>query len=61
MVRQLIELTKLEYEKREFNNRTFNIVELEKEIVRTSKLGFQDANYTKTVKVVNFLNPIDTL
>ena len=31
------------------------------EIVRTSKLGFQDANYTKTVKVVNFLNPIDTL
>ena len=25
------------------------------------KLGFQDANYTKTVKVVNFLNPIDTL
>ncbi len=38
MVRQLIELTKLEYEKREFNNRTFNIVELEKEIVRTSKL-----------------------
>lgn len=38
MVRQLIELTKLEYEKREFNNRTFNIVELEKEIVRTSKV-----------------------
>lgn len=31
------------------------------ETVRTSKLGFQDANYTKTVKVVNFLNPIDTL
>ena len=38
MVRQLIELTKLEYEKREFNYRTFNIVELEKEIVRTSKV-----------------------
>ena len=38
MVRQLIELTKLEYEKREFNNRTFNIDELEKEIVRTSKV-----------------------
>ena len=38
MVRQLIELTKLEYEKIEFNNRTFNIVELEKEIVRTSKV-----------------------
>ena len=38
MVRQLIELTKLEYEKREFNNRTFNIVELEKEIVRASQV-----------------------
>ena len=38
MVRQLIELTKLEYEKREFNNRTFNIVELEKEIARASKV-----------------------
>ena len=38
MVRQLIELTKLEYEKREFNNRVFNIVELEKEIVRTSQV-----------------------
>ena len=30
LVKQLLELTKLEYEKREFNNRTFNIVELEK-------------------------------
>lgn len=31
------------------------------EIVRTSKLGFQDADFTKTVKVINFLNTIDTL
>ena len=31
------------------------------ELVRISKLGFQDANYTKTVKVVNFLNPINAL
>ena len=38
LVKQLLELTKLEYEKREFNNRTFNIVELEKEIVRSSKV-----------------------
>ena len=38
MVKQLLELTKLEYEKREFNNTTFNIVELEKEIVRTSQV-----------------------
>ena len=34
---------------------------LHDEIVRTSKLGFQDANYTKTVKVINFLTSIDTL
>ena len=42
MVRQLIELTKLEYEKREFNNRDFNIVELEKEIVRTSQVMLEE-------------------
>ena len=42
MVRQLIELTKLEYEKREFNNQTFNIVELEKEIVRTSQVMLEE-------------------
>lgn len=42
MVRQLIELTKLEYEKREFNNRNFNIVELEKEIVRTSRVMLEE-------------------
>ena len=42
MVRQLIELTKLEYEKRAFNNRNFNIVELEKEIVRTSQVMLEE-------------------
>lgn len=34
---------------------------LHEEIVNSSKLGFRDVNYTKTVKVVNFLNPIDIL
>lgn len=38
MVKQLLELTKLEYEKREFNNTSFNIVELEKEIARASQV-----------------------
>lgn len=47
MVKQLLELTKLEYEKREFNNTTFNIVELEKEIVRTSQVMLDE----KGVKV----------
>ena len=42
LVKQLLELTKLEYETREFNNRTFNIVELEKEIVRTSKVMLEE-------------------
>ena len=42
MVKQLLELTKLEYEKREFNNTTFNIVELEKEIVRTSQVMLEE-------------------
>lgn len=44
MVKQLLELTKLEYEKREFNDRVFNIVELEKEIVRTSQVMINDKN-----------------
>lgn len=47
MVKQLLELTRLEYEKREFNNTTFNIVELEKEIVRTSQVMLEE----KDVKV----------
>ena len=38
LVKQLLELMKLEYGKREFNNTTFNIIELEKEVVRKSKL-----------------------
>ena len=42
MVKQLLELTRLEYEKREFNNTTFNIVELEKEIVRTSQVMLEE-------------------
>ena len=44
MVKQLLELTKLEYEKREFNNTVFNIVELEKEIVRTSQVMLEEKN-----------------
>lgn len=37
LVKQLLELTKLEYEKREFNNREFNIVELEKKLLDLQK------------------------
>lgn len=38
LVKQLLELMKLEYGKREFNNTKFNIVELEKEVIRKSKV-----------------------
>ena len=42
LVKQLLELMKLEYGKREFNNHTFNIVELEKEVVRKSKVMLEE-------------------
>lgn len=44
LVKQLLELMKLEYGKREFNNTKFNIVELEKEVVRKSKVMLDEKN-----------------
>ena len=44
LVKQLLELMKLEYGKREFNNTTFNIVEVEKEVVRKTKMMFEEKN-----------------
>ena len=38
LVKQLLELMKLEYGKREFNNKYFNIIGLENEIIRKSKV-----------------------
>ena len=38
LVKQLLELMKLEYGKREFEDKEFNIVELEKEVVRKSQV-----------------------
>ena len=38
LVKELLELMKLEYGKREFNDTTFNIVELEKEVIRKSQV-----------------------
>ena len=38
LVKQLLELMRLEYEKREFNNTNFNIVELIQDVVRKSKV-----------------------
>ena len=56
MVRQLIELTKLEYENREFNNRNFNIVELEKEICRSSKVMLEEKGVTVEFETVDVIN-----
>lgn len=42
LVKQLLELTKLEYGKREFNNSNFNIVELVAEIIRKSKVMLEE-------------------
>ena len=44
LVQQLLELMKLEYGKREFNNTNFDIVEAEKEIVRKSKVMLEEHN-----------------
>ena len=44
LVRQLLELMKLEYGKREFNNTKFNIIELEKEVVRKSQVMLKEKN-----------------
>lgn len=44
LVKQLLELMKLEYGKREFSNHIFNIVELEKEVVRKSKVMIDEKN-----------------
>ena len=48
LVKQLLELMKLEYGKREFNNRKFDIVELEKAVIQKSKLLLEE----KKVKVI---------
>lgn len=44
LVKQLLELTKLEYGKREFNNTNFNIVELVDETIRKSKVMLDEKN-----------------
>lgn len=44
LVKQLLELMKLEYGKREFNNKVFNIIELENEVLRKSKVMLEEKN-----------------
>lgn len=42
LVKQLLELMRLEYGKREFNDTKFNIVEVEKEVIRKSKVMIEE-------------------
>lgn len=44
LVAQLLELMKLEYGKREFNNQEFDICELIKEVIRKSKVMLEEKN-----------------
>ena len=44
LVKQLLELMTLEYGKREFNNKCFNIVELEREVIRKSNVMIDSNN-----------------
>lgn len=44
LVKQLLELMKLEYGKREFNDTAFDIVEVEKEVIRKSKVMIEEKN-----------------
>ena len=44
LVKQLLELMKLEYGRREFNDTEFNIVEVEKEVIRKSKVMIDEKN-----------------
>ena len=44
LVKQLLELMKLEYGKREFNNSKFNIVELIDEVIRKCKVMIEEKN-----------------
>ena len=58
LVKQLLELMKLEYGKREFNNAKFNILELEKEVVSKSKLLLDEKQTEVKIKDIDKLSTI---
>ena len=55
LVKQLLELMKLEYGKREFNDKEFNIIEVEKEVIRKSKVLLEE---NKIEVKIDTLEPI---
>ena len=58
LVKQLLELMKLEYGKREFTDTIFNVVEVEKEVIRKSKVMLEEKQ--AEVKYETLSVPINT-
>ena len=58
LVKQLLELMKLEYGKREFTDTEFNIVELEKEVIRKSKVMLEEKGVEVTLNSPEEINVI---
>ena len=58
LVKQLLELMKLEYGKREFSDKEFNIVELEKEVIRKSKVMLEEKQVEVELKSPDEINVI---
>ena len=56
LVKQLLELMKLEYGKREFQDRKFNIVELEKEVVRKSQVMLDEKQAQIKIDISDEIN-----
>ena len=56
LVKELLELMKLEYGKREFNDKKFNIVELEKEVIRKSQVMLEENNIEVKFETADEIN-----
>lgn len=56
LVKQLLELMKLEYGKREFEDKEFDIVELEREVVRKSQVILEEKNINIKFTTSNDIN-----
>ena len=56
LVKQLLELMKLEYGKREFSDKEFNIVELEKEVIRKSQVMLEEKQVEVELKSPDEIN-----
>ena len=56
LVKQLLELMKLEYGKREFKDKKFNIVELEKEVIRRAQVMLEEKQINVEFKTSDEIN-----